>query len=60
MRRRAQDVQTAGEYWLCHALEAVVVETAEASAEWLHARIREQWGFPDPPETTMIDRFQGR
>ena len=29
-------------------------------AEWLHRRIREDWGFPDPPDTTMQDRFTSR
>jgi len=29
-------------------------------AEWLHRRIREDWGFPDPPSTTMHDRFTSR
>ncbi len=60
VRARAEELKTAGEYLLCHALQAVAVETAEAAAEWLHRRLREQWGFPDAPETTMRDRFQGR
>ncbi len=25
--------------------------------EWLHRRIREDWGFPDPPTMTMHERF---
>ncbi len=60
VRARAEELKTAGEYLLCHALQAVAVETAEAAAEWLHRRLREQWGFPDAPETTMRDRFQAR
>jgi 5-methyltetrahydrofolate--homocysteine methyltransferase len=60
VRSRAEELKSAGEYLLCHALQAVAVETAEAAAEWLHRRLREQWSFPDPPETTMRDRFQGR
>ena len=35
-------------------------QSREAAAEWLHRRLREKWGFPDPPETTMVDRFQAR
>src|SRR6266481_3804534 len=27
---------------------------------WLHRRIREDWGFPDPPEMTMAQRFKSR
>ncbi len=60
VRARAEELKTLGEYLLCHALQALAVETAEAAAEWLHRKIREDWGFPDPPETTMTDRFQAR
>jgi len=49
-----------GEFLKSHALQALALETAEATAEWLHRRIREDWGFPDPAETTMLDRFQAR
>jgi 5-methyltetrahydrofolate--homocysteine methyltransferase len=60
VRSRADELKAAGEYLLCHALQALAVETAEAAAEWLHGRLRAQWGFPDPPGTSMLDRFQGR
>jgi len=60
VRAKAEELKSAGEYLLCHALQALAVETAEAAAEWLHRKIRERWGFPDPPETSMLDRFQGR
>ncbi|HTD52679.1 MAG TPA: vitamin B12 dependent-methionine synthase activation domain-containing protein, partial [Thermoanaerobaculia bacterium] len=60
VRDRAEALKNAGEYLLCHTLQAVAVETAEAAAEWLHRVIRERWGFPDSPQTTMRDRFQGR
>jgi 5-methyltetrahydrofolate--homocysteine methyltransferase len=46
--------------FFAHALQALAIETAEASAEWLHRRIREDWGFPDPPTLTMQDRFTSR
>ena len=42
------------------AVAALALETAEAAAEWLHHHLREQWGFPDPPETSAQDRFAGR
>ncbi len=60
VRARSEELKTAGEYLLCHALQALAVETAEAAAEWLHERLRAAWGFPDAPGTTMLDRFQGR
>ena len=34
---------------------------AEATAEWVHRRIRAiTWGFPDPPSMTMQERFTSR
>ena len=38
----------------------LATETAEGTSEWLHRRLREEWGFPDPPTTTMYDRFTSR
>ena len=49
-----------GEYFLAHGLQALAIETAEGCAEWLHRRIREDWGFPDPPSMTMQERFTSR
>ena len=40
-------------------MQALALETAEAYAEWLHAKMRSMWGFPDAPEMTMLDRFKG-
>ena len=60
VRAKAEQLKNAGEYLLCHSLQALAVETAEAAAEWLHRRIRERWGFPDASDLTMTDRFQAR
>jgi len=60
IRQRADRAKDSGEYLRSHALQALALETAEAAAEWLHRRIRELWGFPDPPEMTMKDRFAAR
>ena len=64
IRQRAEEYKAKGEYLKSHALQALAIETAEGCAEWLHRRIREDWGFPDPANMTMIDRFttkyQGR
>jgi 5-methyltetrahydrofolate--homocysteine methyltransferase len=60
IRQRAEEYKAKGEYLKSHALQALAIETAEACAEWLHRRLREDWGFPDPAETTMVDRFQAR
>jgi 5-methyltetrahydrofolate--homocysteine methyltransferase len=60
IRERAERYKRDGEYVMSHALQALALETAEAAAEWLHARIRNMWGFPDPPEMTMTQRFQAK
>jgi len=49
-----------GYYFKSHGLQALAIESAEGCAEWLHRRIREDWGFPDPPELTMAQRFTSR
>jgi 5-methyltetrahydrofolate--homocysteine methyltransferase len=36
------------------------LETAEAAAEFVHARLRKLWGFPDPPETPVKDLLSAR
>ena len=56
----ANDFKAQGKFLKSHALQALALETAEATAEWLHRRIREDWGFPDPADLTMLDRFQVR
>ncbi len=60
IRERAEAAKAAGRYFFSHGLQALAIETAEACAEWLHRRIREDWGFPDPPSLTMADRFTSR
>jgi len=60
IRDRAEQAKSAGEYFYSHALQALALESAEACAEWLHRRIREDWGFPDPPTMTMQERFISR
>jgi 5-methyltetrahydrofolate--homocysteine methyltransferase len=58
VRERAAAERDRGEYLRSHAIQALAIETAEAAAERLHRRLRELWGFPDPPELTMTDRFR--
>ena len=52
---RARD---AGEYVRSHALQALAVETAEAAAEWVHRKMREAWGCPDPADLAPLDLFR--
>jgi 5-methyltetrahydrofolate--homocysteine methyltransferase len=60
VRERVEEAKVAGEYFRAHATQALATETAEACAEWLHRRIREEWGFPDPPAMTMQERFTSK
>jgi 5-methyltetrahydrofolate--homocysteine methyltransferase len=59
-REKAEQAKQAGEYFKSVALLALATETAEATAEWLHRRIREDWGFPDPTDMTMQQRWTSR
>ncbi|MBV8846632.1 MAG: dihydropteroate synthase, partial [Bryobacterales bacterium] len=60
VRQHSEQAKQAGQFLLAHTLQALAIETAEGCAEWLHRRIREDWGFADPPETTMQERFTSR
>ena len=60
IREKSEEAKAAGRYLYSHGLQALAIETAEACAEWLHRRIREDWGFPDPPAMIMPDRFTSR
>jgi 5-methyltetrahydrofolate--homocysteine methyltransferase len=60
VREESEAAKARGEFLKSHALQALAIETAEGCAEWLHRRIREDWGFPDPPEMTMQQRFTSR
>jgi len=60
IRGLAESLKTKGEYLKSHIVQALALESAEAYAEYLHAQIRRIWGFPDPIEMTMMQRFQAK
>jgi len=60
VRERSERAKNEGYYFKSHGMQALAIESAEACAEWLHRRIREDWGFPDPPELMMAQRFTSR
>jgi 5-methyltetrahydrofolate--homocysteine methyltransferase len=60
VRGRSEKAKNEGYYFKSHGLQALAIETEEGCAEWLHRRIREDWGFADPPELTMAQRFTSR
>jgi 5-methyltetrahydrofolate--homocysteine methyltransferase len=37
----SEEAKARGEFFKAHALQALGIESAEATAEWLHRRIRE-------------------
>jgi 5-methyltetrahydrofolate--homocysteine methyltransferase len=60
VRDRVEAWKAAGEYLKSHAFAALALETAEAAAELVHAKLRAAWGFPDPPDATLQDRLSAR
>ncbi len=60
IRERYKRLRDDGEFLRSHTIQALAVETAEAAAEWLHDKLRADWGFADPPETTIVDKFKAR
>lgn len=60
IRDLAERFKQEGRFVRCHAIQALAVESAEAAAELLHAKLRSLWGFPDGAETSMMDRFQAK
>lgn len=60
IRERAEAWKQSGDYLRSHMVQALALELAEAFAERLHHVMRDGWGFPDPPEMTMRQRFSAR
>ncbi|WP_276351416.1 methionine synthase [Cohnella caldifontis] len=59
-RAQAEIWKESGDYLRSHALLASALETAEGLAERVHQLMRDRWGFPDPLEMTMKQRFGAR
>ena len=58
VRELAERWKEEGQYLRSHALQALAIESAEAFAEMLHARLRTQWGFPDEPGLALQDKLK--
>jgi 5-methyltetrahydrofolate--homocysteine methyltransferase len=58
VRKLSTQWKDAGDYLRSHILQAVAIEGAEAFAEWLHKKIRAEWGFPDPSDVSPYDLFR--
>ena len=59
-KAQAEKWKESGDYLRSHMLLAAALETAEAMAERVHQIMRDRWGFPDPVEMTMKQRFAAR
>ncbi|MEZ2660428.1 methionine synthase [Aneurinibacillus aneurinilyticus] len=60
VREKAEEWKVRGDYLRSHVLQALALELAEAFAERVHHILRDTWGFPDPAEMTMLERFGAR
>jgi 5-methyltetrahydrofolate--homocysteine methyltransferase len=60
VREIAENLKEQGRFLECHALQALALETAEGLAELIHRQMRDRWGFPDPVDFTMKDRFSAK
>jgi 5-methyltetrahydrofolate--homocysteine methyltransferase len=58
IRELAEEFKASGDFLKMHGVQALALETAEAYAELIHTQLRSMWGFPDPPEITMLERFR--
>ncbi len=57
VRELSEKWKAAGDYLNSHLLQALALEMAEATAEYLHKRIRTSWGMVDDPGLTMKQIF---
>ncbi|MDE3838966.1 methionine synthase [Bacillus methanolicus] len=60
IREVAEQLKQQGRFLESHALQALALETAEGFAELIHRQMRDRWGFPDPVNMTMKDRFSAK
>jgi 5-methyltetrahydrofolate--homocysteine methyltransferase len=58
IREWAASLKQEGKFLESHAIQALALETAEGLAERVHEMMRSRWGFPDPVDFTMQDRFR--
>ena len=60
VRQFAQEMLETGLYLDQQILYSLAFETAEASAEYIHKKIRDLWGINDDPSLTLTDILQGK
>ena len=57
IRELSEAWKQSGDYLNAHLLQALALELAEATAEYLHQRIRTGWGIVDDPSLTLKQIF---
>ncbi|WP_042461066.1 methionine synthase [Neobacillus dielmonensis] len=57
IREQADEFKRQGRFLESHALQALALESAEGFAELIHRQMRDRWGFPDPTDFSMQERF---
>jgi 5-methyltetrahydrofolate--homocysteine methyltransferase len=57
IRELAEKFKQSGDYLKSHILQALALESAEASAELVHKKIRRMWGIIDDPSMTIEEIF---
>ena len=57
VRELSESWKNVGDYLNSHLLQALALELAEATAEFLHKRIRTSWGIIDDADMTMKQVF---
>lgn len=60
IRDLAEKAKEEGDYLYSHLIQATALELAEGFAERIHQEMRDKWGFPDPVDMTMQDRFSAK
>ena len=51
----ATSFQDSGDDYRAIMVSLLADRLAEAAAEWLHKKVREEWGFPDPEDLSFAD-----
>ena len=57
IRGKAEQLKESGDYLKSHILQALALELAEATAEFIHKRIRDAWGITDDLSLTLKQLF---
>lgn len=57
VREQAEALKEQGDYLRSHLIQAIALELAEATAEYIHKRIRTVWGLVDDPSLSTKQIF---